>query len=296
MGFLHTLLELGHSTSSNLGLAYDLSPRISYGEETITESNLLEIQRRHPRLTRIETFSKHVESSKTGADWEWHLIGRAWTLKLRVQAKRVTKTGDLKGILQKSKTARHTQVDLLINSSKQDGLRPIYCFYCAEKHREIWTTDHVGGYGEARETGCLLAPAEAVKSFTPKNLAKIEAWTVPWHFLWSPGCYSVNRNEYSQKLYEDLGYFRTMEEIEFWDYPAQMSALTEWALPTVDDLNSKDIDLSSTQGISQTMPDQFTRELPYRYCDERGIGLVMLLDVRETDSLSWKTRMHRRRG
>ena len=86
--FLITLLELGDSTSRNLEFAHRKDVHVSLGEEAITEHNLLEIRRRHWDSTRIETFTKPKEA-KNGADWEWHLIGQAYTLKLRVQAKRV---------------------------------------------------------------------------------------------------------------------------------------------------------------------------------------------------------------
>lgn len=42
---------------------------VSYGEETITETNLLEIVRRHPMQVRLRTFTKHQEALN-GADWE----------------------------------------------------------------------------------------------------------------------------------------------------------------------------------------------------------------------------------
>ena len=79
---LATLLELGDATSRNLEFAPRKDVHVSLGEETITEHNLLEIRRRHWGSPRIETFSKPVEA-KNGADWEWQLIGQAYTLKLR---------------------------------------------------------------------------------------------------------------------------------------------------------------------------------------------------------------------
>ena len=57
-----TLLELADATSHNLDFAHRPGLRISYGEETITETNLLEITRRHPQRTRLQMFSKHQEA------------------------------------------------------------------------------------------------------------------------------------------------------------------------------------------------------------------------------------------
>ena len=63
-----TFLELGDATSQNLKFSHRDDVWVSYGEETITESNLLEITRRHPRLVRVRTFPKAVEATN-GADW-----------------------------------------------------------------------------------------------------------------------------------------------------------------------------------------------------------------------------------
>ena len=62
-----TFLELGDATSQNLDFSY--GEDLSYGEETITEYNLLEIRRRHRDRVHLETFSKAKEA-KSGADWE----------------------------------------------------------------------------------------------------------------------------------------------------------------------------------------------------------------------------------
>lgn len=285
MSLLHTLLELGDSTSTNLGFAYDLSPRISYGEETITESNLLEIKRRHPKLTRIETFTKLAESRQTGADWEWHLIGRAWTLKLRVQAKRITKSGSLKGIFHKSKKASSSQVDLLITSARKDGLLPVFCFYCAERHRKIWTIGLAGGATGSLETGCLLAPADAVKSEAPTRLEEIEPITRPWHFLWADKCYTTMRGSYSLKYKEEGRTKRYLEEISVGDYTTDDAAAGEWGFPSVSDLNNNDRNFSSFPGLFKSEPDQLWSEISASYFEERGIRLLMLLDVSRLDPL-----------
>ena len=89
-----TFLELGDATSRNLEFSQH-DGWVSYGEETITETNLLEIRRRHPGRVHIHTFPKPKEA-RNGADWEWHLVGRKWTLKMRVQAKRLQRDDVLK--------------------------------------------------------------------------------------------------------------------------------------------------------------------------------------------------------
>ena len=77
-----TLLELGDATSRNLEFSHRGDVWVSYGEETITESNLLEIRRRHPNVVRVRTFPKVVEATN-GADWEWRIVGWRRTLRMR---------------------------------------------------------------------------------------------------------------------------------------------------------------------------------------------------------------------
>lgn len=64
-------LELGEAMSRNLEFSHCDDVWESYGEEAITETNLLEIRRRHPEHVRIRTFPKPVEATNS-ADWEWH--------------------------------------------------------------------------------------------------------------------------------------------------------------------------------------------------------------------------------
>ncbi len=71
---MHTFLDLGDATSRNLGFSHRSDVWVSYGEETITETNLPEIRRRHPHHVRVRTFPKQVEA-RNGADWEWHIVG-----------------------------------------------------------------------------------------------------------------------------------------------------------------------------------------------------------------------------
>ena len=112
-----TFLGLGDATSRNLEFSHCDDVWVSYGEETITETNLLEIRRRHPELVRVRTFPKPLEA-KNGADWEWHVVGRTRTLKMRVQAKRLQRNGVLK-VRHKVKSSGKQQRDLLIAGARR---------------------------------------------------------------------------------------------------------------------------------------------------------------------------------
>ena len=171
---MSSLLELGHATSRNLKFSYRSDVPVSYGEETITESNLLELTRRHSDVLRLRTFSKHQES-KVGSDWEWFVVGRRRTLGMRVQAKRV-QSNDVLKIRHAVGGSGIQQRELLIQSSMADGMRPMYCIYCTESQRRLW--NKLGN----TETGCLLADARNVQLQT-KALGQIEWACWPWHYL-----------------------------------------------------------------------------------------------------------------
>lgn len=121
---LHSLLELAHATSQNLGFAHRDDVYVSYGEETITETNFLELRRRHPAIIKLSTFGKKKEA-KNGADWEWHFIGRCRKFRMRVQAKRLQKDDKLKNP-HEVKSSGDQQIDLLIKDAKKFALsRPL---------------------------------------------------------------------------------------------------------------------------------------------------------------------------
>ena len=152
-----TLLELADATSHNLDFAHRPGVRVSYGEETITETNLLEITPRHPQRTRLQMFSKHQETLN-GADWEWHIVGRRRTLKMRVQAKRL-QCNDVLRVKHKVASSGKQQRQLLIDAALADRMKPVYCIYCTEHQRSIWTQTTTPDGLNSYQLGCLLADA-----------------------------------------------------------------------------------------------------------------------------------------
>lgn len=179
LNLCQTFLELGDAISRNLELAY--GSHISYGEETITEGTLLQIWSRHSGIVDIQTFSKPKEAMN-GADWEWHIIGRKYTLKMRVQAKRLAKNGlQIKRLYsQQAKTAPHPQIDMLIADATLQGLLPVYCIYSTEPARSTWT---VASMPPDYQAGCLVGVASDIKAQGSKYFYSLERVTVPWHFL-----------------------------------------------------------------------------------------------------------------
>ena len=283
--FLTTLLELGDATSRNLGFAHREDVHVSLGEETITEHNLLEIRRRHRDTTRVETFSRPKEA-KNGADWEWHLIGKAYTLKLRVQAKRVQCDNKLR-IKHTVRSSGRQQRDLLIEAATAAGMKPIYCIYCTEPQRAIWTPVwSFRGLG-LFETGCLLANASDVPEAIT-HLSEIEEDCVPWHFLCLP---SSLRRKFASSV---LGSSATSSVGSAQEGATSMNDLggQSWGAPSIDELNEPGRNRFDWTGVDQTeegdlvrlgtgtgyLEDKIRRER--RRLIEQGIRTWLVTDVR----------------
>lgn len=284
---LHTLLELGHATSQNLEFAHSPNVKVSYGEESITETNLLEIRRRHPNKVKLLTFSKSQESKKTGADWEWHIIGKFYTLKMRVQAKRIHKAGGIGNLKQKGKGAVKPQVDFLIEDAKANNLFPACCFYCAEPQRSYWVKETVEEGTEALETGCLIADAETVKSKAPKKLIEIEFDTVPWHFLCARHSFSSRQAPYLQRLRDDHAIERYIEQFVEEVVPSYEDHATNIGLPTIFQLNDGRSRLDDRKGISRTPDDEGNDIIPADF-ERRGITRLLTIDMRSLDLFAIK--------
>ncbi|WP_226622546.1 DUF6615 family protein [Brucella anthropi] len=282
ISLLHTLLELGHSTSKNLEFAHSPDVKVSYGEETITETNLMEIRRRHSDKVTLQTFSKSQESKSTGADWEWHIIGRVYTLKMRVQAKRIHSAGGIGNLKQMGKGAAKPQIDLLIDDAKANGLFPVYCFYCSEPQRSHWVKGSVDADANALECGCLIADAETVSLKTPKKLNEIESDTVPWHFLCTRNMFSTRLSPYSLRFQDNLPVERYIEEFFEEVIPSYEGHSSDIGLPTIFELNREYPDLDERKGIFRT-PKFVGEPINRDDFERRGITRLLKIDMRKPD-------------
>lgn len=276
---LHTLLELGHITSQNLGFAQTTHGGITFSEETITETNLLEFRRRHPQNVHVYSFSKATESKVTGADWEWHIIGQARTLKMRVQAKRIYKAGGIGNLAQQGSTASMSQIDLLLHDSEINGLLPIYCFYCSEPQRRHWTIGRSSDKEQSpMETGCLITDAYLVKKISPKKLSSIESHCVPWHYLWSQREFSQSKHPYMVRFHDVIGAIRYLEYIA----PSDHNTKFEKRFPTIVELTNGEVEPNRLRGIYATADSPLSVQSAVSY-RERGISRLLQIDAREPD-------------
>ena len=288
-----TFLELGDATSRNLEFSHREDVFVSYGEETITETNLLEIRRRHPQLVRVRTFPKRKEATN-GADWEWHLVGRKRTLKMRVQAKRVQSNGVLK-VWHKVKSSCRQQRCLLIESARATCMKPVYCIYCTDPQRHVWKREKTPSGFRGFDTGCLLAGAEDVPHTTTR-LDEVEEKCWPWHHLFTPGAMVLKELD---ALALDAGEFEQFILIRQPHQPLVMegkamepSDILGWNAPTVDDLNEDTGRLFDRTGVWETTQEDLARLEPDRDAGsgvaqsagerlrEPGMRWMMVMDVR----------------
>ena len=272
-----TLAMLGDATSRNLAFSYLPDVPVSYGEETITESNLLELRRRHSDLVHLRTFSKHQES-KTGADWEWYIVGLKRTFRMRVQAKRVQRNGVLK-INHIVGQSGKQQRDILIETSHEKQMRPMYCIYCTTAQQRVWKF-------ESLQRGCLLIDATNVPLNT-WHLRSVEHNSWPWHLLFEPFRQTVIHVEYFQPEQGNV-------EI---DHEMSSLRLPPWTGPTIRDLNEDTGRGYDRTGVKETTPLDLARVQfdgiekepgAPEYSQERqhtlAVQRMLIMDVR---SLSW---------
>ena len=288
-----TFLELGDATSRNLEFSHCDDVWVSYGEETITESNLLEIRRRHPEHVRVHTFPKQVEATN-GADWEWHIVGSMRTLSMRVQAKRLQRNGVLK-VMHTVKSSGRQQRDLLIAGAVAEGMKPVYCIYCTEPQRKVWTQKQAVPGFKSFQTGCLLADAADVPGATTR-LDEIEEKCWPWHRLFAPDVLMQKELEAISINQEDFVQFVSIRQppvpLVADDETAEAGDGSEWNVPSVDDLNGDTDREFDRTGVRNTTGEDLARlesgagagsELALADGErlrKLGIRRMMLMDVR----------------
>ena len=288
-----TFLELGDATSRNLEFSHRDDVSVSYGEETITEANILEIRRRHPDIVRVRTFPKRIEAH-TGADWEWHIIGRRRTLKMRVQAKRL-QCNDVLKISHKVKSSGKQQRDLLIAGARAAGMKAVYCIYCTEPQRKFWKKFHAPPGYRSFQTGCLLADATYLLP-TTRKLEEIEEKCKPWHHLFAPAGLMQEELEFFP-VYE--GGFVKLRRIRLLQVPLveageapEAADAAGWNAPTVDDLNADTkrefdptgVEATTERDLARLQPDTDDGSEVARsdrdHLRDLGIYRMIVIDVR----------------
>lgn len=282
---LYTFLELGDAVSRNLEFAHANDDKVSYGEETITETNLLEILRKHrERGTKLTAVSKG-EEAKNGADWEWVIVGKKYSFFMRVQAKRTTKKDRL-SVQHKIKGSGSQQIDVLIKNAKATGSGtiewcPVYCFYSKNSERRLWVAPPSNTNRRYFEFGCLIAHASLVKA-KPKisTIRDVEDISVPWHYFFG-GVGGVVSELVEERISASKNESFLRSAFQF-AVPLVDRFIADagpsW-FPTVDQLNGyADVDLN-LKGLRETNPLEIEQERLRKRSGRIDAPRFMVLDA-----------------
>jgi hypothetical protein len=169
-------------------ILYSEEFKISQGEETITDLNLLEIAMSQYSGVKVIKTAKYDEKNQ-GADWEWW-IGNSSIgyLRYAVQAKKI----DKKFIHYKSlghKVESERQIHILERYARNNGAIPLYCFYNYSKNTDLSPYWHCNLPPDDKQLGCTVTPLENVKEALDQRgkrtfdyLHKFDS-TKPWRCL-----------------------------------------------------------------------------------------------------------------
>ena len=176
-----TFVYLSAQTATKL--AHSIRRGLAYGEQTITDTNLLEIQIAHPSEVCVHKFNSRTER-KSGADWEWWFVDGPSNrgIGLRVQAKKMDKQRNYSAF-------KESQCQALLHDAATYSPEcfPFYCFYnWWWPESEIGPECHCGQRAGSAAFGCSVLPAQIVLDDSgPKcdRSARLLRASKPWQCL-----------------------------------------------------------------------------------------------------------------
>ncbi|MBD1932399.1 MULTISPECIES: DUF6615 family protein [Cyanophyceae] len=167
-----------------LGEAY----KVSQGEETITDINLLELARANCTEVQVIKTPKDKEKCQ-GTDWEWwignHRLG--W-LRYAVQAKKVDPRTSRYKVLG-HKVHSIPQIEILEKYAKVNHAIPLYCFYNYLDSSSLISYWRCNLPYEVEQFGCTVTPSKHVRTaLSERGARKFEFLhtfngTKPWRCL-----------------------------------------------------------------------------------------------------------------
>lgn len=174
-------------TASNAGMPF--------GEETITETILLDLKLNYPGKLEIIPFSKPAEG-KVGADWEWCFASHDHQFfeRMLVQAKVLDDPErEYAHIDRKIGNTGKRQIDKLIETSRDRGIPAVYAFYnhISDSSRlpsECMTIGTTKPNPLPPCWGVSIARAEFVRDTLPdKSFDTLSQQSIPLHCLLCSG-------------------------------------------------------------------------------------------------------------
>lgn len=173
----NTLRRTASNTWFLLGEAHTIGASMS--EETLTEFNLLEIQKSHAYEVTTQWYNK-AEENKNGADWEWWFLSRGENIGFRIQAKK------LHTLSQSYKAFRKSQMQTLIDQASASIPKkiPLYVFYNyfvgeSQKYNYQFACEPKN----MALLGCSVASARRIAGLSSKKLEKLAPLMFPWSSL-----------------------------------------------------------------------------------------------------------------
>ena len=104
-----------------------ISAQSSVGEESITDWLLYDLSAKVNGLKYFK-FTKHQEARVTGADWEWWFVGNQQSLRMRIQAKRLSHGVDAyPSLAYANRYGLH--IDKLLNDARSSNALAFYALY-----------------------------------------------------------------------------------------------------------------------------------------------------------------------
>lgn len=161
---------------------------LSYSEETISESLLVETRRRHRYEVYVKKFTRNKES-EVGADWEWwfrgDVGGKTKWLPLLVQAKRLhVSSNEYGGLRQRVRKSKEQQIDVLLKHARRERRYAMYCFYnYSERPTSGTPTPAPRPRPIYRRHGCTLAGADDIRVLLDANKTELDdvlPVSMPW--------------------------------------------------------------------------------------------------------------------
>lgn len=153
-----------------------------YGEETITETVLLDLATQHPKELKIFPLNK-AQEGKVGADWEWCFYNKRRTRfqPMLVQAKLLDdRDHEYSHIDRFIGSTGVRQIDRLLETSRRRRVPAVYVFYNHLKDSDR-APRVCGSFDCAECWGCSVAMAEAVRAGLPKkDFDTISRHSKPW--------------------------------------------------------------------------------------------------------------------
>lgn len=195
------LRRLAHKTWRNVTWAQGVQGVFSYGEETITETLLRDLNMKYPQL-EIRSFNKHQEG-KSGADLEWWIgTPQSGWVCLLIQAKMLKLTGSGDGAFPElwRRTGKMPgaplQIERLLEVANVKHAVPLHLFYIGWGPRSV-SRGLTPWLAPKNDYGCSLAFTTELHSIGRTNLedrlSRLAPSMRPWHRFFGRGLLSSSR-------------------------------------------------------------------------------------------------------